>query len=116
MGKDQSQVGTAVDDQQRDPEEIRRDIARTRVELGDTVEALAAKADVKSRSQQKVAEVKRSAAGKKDEVFAKAKHASPAASSGAQTATTKARENPVPVAIAGGLVVGFVAGKLASRR
>jgi len=34
-----------------DPAEIRADIERTRTELGDTVEALAAKADVKARAR-----------------------------------------------------------------
>ena len=35
----------------RSPEEIRRDIEETRGELGDTVEALAAKADVKAQAK-----------------------------------------------------------------
>lgn len=37
-----------------DPEALRQEIARTRVELGETVEALAAKADVKARAQEAV--------------------------------------------------------------
>ena len=47
--------------EQRTPEEIERDIARTREQLGDTAEALAAKADVKAHAQEKVAEVKQQA-------------------------------------------------------
>lgn len=35
------------------PEEIERDIERTREQLGQTVNALAAKADVKTRAQQR---------------------------------------------------------------
>ncbi|MGI5178059.1 DUF3618 domain-containing protein [Dactylosporangium sp. CA-152071] len=37
-----------------DPEALRQEIARTRAGLGETVEALAAKADVKSRAQDAV--------------------------------------------------------------
>ncbi len=43
--------------QQQTPEEIRREIERTRRELGDTVEALSHKADVKEQARQKKAEV-----------------------------------------------------------
>jgi hypothetical protein len=44
----------------RTPEEeaLTEEIERTREQLGETVEALAAKADVKGRAQQRVAEVK----------------------------------------------------------
>lgn len=38
-----------------DPEALRQEIARTRAGLGETVEALAAKADVKARAQEAVA-------------------------------------------------------------
>ncbi|RJL32880.1 DUF3618 domain-containing protein [Bailinhaonella thermotolerans] len=38
------------------PDEIRRDIAETRDELGDTVEALAGRADVKGRASRKAHE------------------------------------------------------------
>ena len=43
--------------QQQTPEEIRREIERTRSELGDTVEALSHKADVKEQARQKKTEV-----------------------------------------------------------
>ena len=43
--------------QRQTPEEIRREIERTRSELGDTVEALSHKADVKEQARQKKAEV-----------------------------------------------------------
>jgi hypothetical protein len=46
------QRGTAADPAASgDPAAIRADIERTRAELGDTVEALAAKTDVKARAQ-----------------------------------------------------------------
>jgi predicted transcriptional regulator len=45
----------------RDPETIREDIARSREELGDTVEALAAKADVKKIAHEKLEDGKHAA-------------------------------------------------------
>jgi Protein of unknown function (DUF3618) len=44
----------------RDPEELRRDIERTRAELGATVEALSRKADVKAQAREKVEHAKES--------------------------------------------------------
>ena len=56
--------GPAVGDEQerRTPEQIRADIEETRRDLGDTVEALAAKTDVKAHAHAKVEEVKGKAA------------------------------------------------------
>lgn len=45
----------------KDPEQLREDIEATRQELGDTVEALAAKADVKAQVQRRVESTKESA-------------------------------------------------------
>jgi Protein of unknown function (DUF3618) len=42
---------------QQTPEELRREIERTRQELGDTVDALSHKADVKEQARQKKEEV-----------------------------------------------------------
>ena len=42
----------------RQPEDIRSDIEETREQLGETVEALAAKADVKGQAKAKVEDVK----------------------------------------------------------
>jgi hypothetical protein len=63
----------------RTPEQVQAEIEETRAELGDTVEALVAKTDVKGQAKQaitdakatvadKAADVKQSVAGKKDEV------------------------------------------------
>lgn len=59
--------GPEVDGQQeqRSPDEIRADIEETRAELGDTVEALAAKTDVKAHAKAKVEEVKGTAEEKR---------------------------------------------------
>ena len=65
--------------EERTPEQIRAEIDRTRAELGDTVEALAEKTDVKAHAQAKVEDVKE-----------------------------QARTNPKPFAIAGGVAVLFL--------
>jgi ElaB/YqjD/DUF883 family membrane-anchored ribosome-binding protein len=111
----------------RPPEEIRRDIEETREELGDTVEALAAKTDVKAQAQQaaqdakqqakaKVEEAKSKVTSAKDDLVGKAQEASPeGAQNAAVEASRKARENPLPVAVAGAAVVGFLLGRLSKR-
>lgn len=53
---------------QNDPAALVEDINRTRADLGDTVEALVAKVDVKARAQQRAAEVSAQAKGKLQEL------------------------------------------------
>jgi hypothetical protein len=55
---------------QRSPEEIRADIKQTREELGDTVEELAAKTDVKAKAQEKADEIKQTASDKRVPIIA----------------------------------------------
>ena len=64
--------GPAVenDENSRSPEEIRADIKETRRDLGDTVEELAAKTDVKAKAQAKADEVKQTAAEKRVPIVA----------------------------------------------
>jgi hypothetical protein len=118
MGQDPRAGGTQVSDEgTREPQEIRRDIESTRGEMGDTVEALAEKADVKTQAQRKVDEVKRTVAAKREELMGKAKQASPdGAGSAASTVSQKARENPVPVAVAGAFAFGLMLGRRSRRR
>jgi Protein of unknown function (DUF3618) len=104
---DTTETGTAGE--QRSPEEIRRDIEETRGELGDTVEALAAKADVKAQAKDKAEEVKAQAKDKADELKQKASDVTPA---GVQE---KAQQNPLPFAIGAALLAGFVIGRLSAR-
>jgi hypothetical protein len=61
------------EDEARTPDEIRADIDRTREGLGDTVEALAAKTDVKGQAKAKVADVKSNAQAKVSGVTSTAK-------------------------------------------
>jgi ElaB/YqjD/DUF883 family membrane-anchored ribosome-binding protein len=115
MGQDPGTAGTPVTEA-KDPEQIREEIEETRRELGDTVEALAAKADVKARVREKVESTKESATHKKDQLLGKARETSPdSVAAGASQATQKARENPLPVAAVGAFVSGFVVGRLTKR-
>jgi Protein of unknown function (DUF3618) len=49
--------GAAAGGPPDDPEELKQEIERTREQLGETVEALAAKADVKAQAQAKAGQV-----------------------------------------------------------
>lgn len=51
----------------KSPEQIRADIEQTREQLGDTVEALAEKTDVKAQAKNRIAAVKDAAQTKRDE-------------------------------------------------
>ncbi len=55
MGQEPGTSGTAVTGS-GDPERIQREIEETRRQLGDTVEALAAKTDVKARAKEQLAD------------------------------------------------------------
>lgn len=65
-GAQMTQTGSADTTATTGPDEIRAEIEQTREELGHTVEALAAKADVKARAQEKTAELKAKAGEKLD--------------------------------------------------
>ena len=80
----------------RTPEEIEAEIEATREELGETVSALAEKADVKGQAQRKIEETKRTAQ-------ANLSGASDTAKELAVNAPQRARENPVPFGIAAGV-------------
>jgi hypothetical protein len=144
MAQDPSEVGAKrlEDDQDKSAEQLRTEIEDTREELGDTVEALAAKTDVKTRAREKTDELKRSAVAKKDELISKAKRASPvgngdgdgsaATESPAGTTAdrgdtggvgsvleqlkTTAQDNPVPTAALAAFIGGVAFGRLISRR
>jgi Protein of unknown function (DUF3618) len=61
MGQDPSAERPSVATESKDPEQIREEIEETRRELGDTVEALAAKADVKTHVHRRLERTKASA-------------------------------------------------------
>ncbi|HEV7806205.1 MAG TPA: DUF3618 domain-containing protein [Solirubrobacteraceae bacterium] len=127
----------------RSPDEIRTDIEHTREELGDTVEALAAKTDVKAQAHAKIGDVKQQAKAKADDVKQQAKAkvdevrhrvdgvrssgsdgdgngSAPAVRDSAvkvgQAASQAAARKPVPTAAIGGFLGGLVVGRLMCRR
>ena len=109
----------------QDPSTIRREIEETRAEMGDTVEALGYKADVKSRAKEnvqgKVDSVKEKITGAKDSVVGGAQSAGGSVSDAtpdaeqvkqqAKKAYGMAQENPLGLAV-GAVAVGFLAGML----
>jgi type VI protein secretion system component VasF len=60
MGEEPGTARASVAADNKDPEQIRADIEATRQELGDTVEALAAKADVKAHARERIERTKAS--------------------------------------------------------
>ncbi len=101
----------------RDTEEIQADIEQTRSELGDTVEALAAKTDVKARAHDKVDEAKARVNETVSGFGEKARDAAPdSAAQGASQAAEAVKRNPQYVALAGAFVAGIVAGRLSRGR
>lgn len=98
----------------QEPSQIREEIEETRSEMGETVDALAHKADVKGR-------VKESIADKRDRLRDQMKGASETVGEatpdaggmkqGAQRAVGIAEENPIGLAL-GGVAAGFLAGML----
>lgn len=144
MGQDPREVGAQrlEDDQDKSAEQLRAEIEDTRGELGDTVEALAAKTDVKTRARERADELKRTALAKKEDLVSKAKQASPGgggpsaaggssddpartaadgsggggAGAAVQQLKRTAQENPVPTAAVAAFIGGVAFGRLTSRR
>jgi ElaB/YqjD/DUF883 family membrane-anchored ribosome-binding protein len=92
---------------QKPPEEIRREIVETREELGDTVEAIAEKTDVKTRAKKKADQTRETMKAKAREVQEKMSDATPEqAGQTATQAAQKVRERPFPAMAIAALVVG----------
>ena len=90
-----------------DPDLIRRDIEETRERMGDTVDALGYKADVKSRTKDAVSD-------RVDSIKEKVGGSTPSTGDvkqGARKAGGMAKENPLGLAI-GATAVGFIPGLL----
>jgi ElaB/YqjD/DUF883 family membrane-anchored ribosome-binding protein len=102
---------------QKPPEEIQREIVETREELGDTVEAIADKTDVKTRAKKKAAQTRETVKAKAGEAQEKMSDASEQARQTATQAAQSVRERPLPsIAIAALVVGGLVLGWLLARR
>ena len=95
-----------------DPRAIRRDIEQTRERMGDTVDALAYKADVKTRAKESVSDkvdsVKEKITGTKDSV-SESTPSGQDVKQGAKKAVGIAQSNPLGLAI-GSVAAGFVVG------
>jgi cobalamin biosynthesis Mg chelatase CobN len=107
-----------------DVEALRAEIKQTRADLGETVQALAAKADVKARAKEQVEQTKQkvkaqaaeatervreaaaAASGRVRHAGANARVAAAEAGDQAQDVTEQARRNPIPVAV---VLAGVVA-------
>jgi ElaB/YqjD/DUF883 family membrane-anchored ribosome-binding protein len=99
----------------RDPQEIRRQIEATRTELGDTVAALAVKTDLKAQLHHRVEEGRQKALARRDELLGKARETSPEAVRASATLVERIRANPLPAAVAGAALAGLLLGRLTSR-
>ncbi len=100
----------------KDPEQIQAEIERTREELGDTVEALAAKTNVKAQAKHKIEDLKAAAGERTEHAWSAVKEATPdSAGAAASQVSHKAGENPLPVAAIGAFAAGFLAGRLTKR-
>ena len=91
----------------QDPSEIREEIEETRARMGDTVEAIGYKTDVRSRAKESIQD-------KTGHLREKISGATPDAGDvkgGARQAVGVAQENPIGLAL-GAMAVGFVAGML----
>src|SRR5919206_2553703 len=94
----------------QDPDAIRQEIEDTRSQMGDTIEAIGYKTDVKSRAKGSVSEKTGAVKDKVGSVMGRASDAAPSGGDVKRAAST-AQENPLGLAI-GAVAVGFVAGML----
>jgi hypothetical protein len=89
----------------RSPEQIEADIEQTRLEVGDTVEALAEKTNVKARVQDRIEELK-----------GKAREKTPAGpQEGGKAVVGQIRRNPAPLVLGGAVLVAFLIGRRTAR-
>lgn len=90
----------------QEPGEIRQEIEQTRAQMGETLEAVGQRADVKKRAKEAVTEKVDSAKGKAVQNVGRAEGK---AKQGAEKVSTIVRENPLGLAL-GGVAAGFLAG------
>ena len=92
----------------QDPDAIRQDIESTREQMGETIDAIGYKADVKSRAKESVGGA---ASRAKESVGGAASRAKESVGGSAQQAAGVAQENPLGLAV-GAVAAGFIAGML----
>jgi ElaB/YqjD/DUF883 family membrane-anchored ribosome-binding protein len=100
----------------QDPGEVRQAIEQDRLELADTVQALAQKADVKQRVRESVSKNADQLQNKANDVVSKVRGVTPdQVQSGLGSATESVRQRPFPFAVAGAFFVGLLLGRLMGR-
>jgi uncharacterized protein YjbJ (UPF0337 family) len=98
----------------QEPSQIRQEIEETRAEMGDTVDALAYKADVKTRMKESISDKRDRLVEQIQGTKGKVGEATPDAEQvkeGAREVVGVAQENPIGLAL-GGLAAGFLVGML----
>jgi Protein of unknown function (DUF3618) len=98
----------------QEPSQIREEIEQTRGEMGETVDALAHKADVKSRVKESFSEKRERLRSQMMGTKSRIGEAAPEGEQmkeGARQAVGVAEENPIGLAL-GGVAAGFLAGML----
>src|SRR3954470_14311932 len=98
----------------QDPDAIRQEIEQTRSQMGETVEAIGYKTDVKARTRDSVNEKTGAVKDRVNSVMGRASDSTPSGEDvkqGAKQAVSTAQENPPGLAI-GAVAVGFIAGML----
>lgn len=98
----------------QEPSQIREEIEETRAEMGDTVDALAYKTDVKTRVKESISDKRERLISQVQGTTHKVGEATPdghQVKEGAHQAVGIAQENPLGLAI-GGIAAGFLAGMM----
>jgi peptidoglycan hydrolase CwlO-like protein len=107
---------TALTVAQGDPEALRRQIETTRAELGDTVAALAVKADVKQQARNRIDQLKHQMTDKRSQLTDRARATSPESVTHAtHSAAAQASAHPLPLIAGGAVLAGFLLGRLTAR-
>jgi ElaB/YqjD/DUF883 family membrane-anchored ribosome-binding protein len=97
----------------QDPSEVRQAIEQDRIELADTVQALAQKADVKARVRDSVSKNADQLQHKAGDVMSKAREVTPEqVQSGLGSAADSVRRRPFPFGLAAAFCCGVLAGRM----
>ena len=120
MDNHQSEAGQELaGDPQRTPEQVAEEIQQTRVQLGDTVAALAEKTDLKTQAKHAVHEAKQTVSGKaseiKETVSGKTAATPESASDAGHRLAQFAQEHRALVAAFGAFVFGLLIGRRGAR-
>jgi hypothetical protein len=124
MGESQGPAGETVGpESDRTPEQVREEIERTRVEMGETVADLAAKTDVKAQAHRAVdnakatvrdtaQDAKSSVGAKKDEITTSARDAMPPSAEAARRQVmSQAQQHRLALAAVAAFAAGMLIGK-----